>query len=233
MAGAVGQVKEAFSATAATTLASGTLASDVTAGNFLWIIANADDNVSITPTQNSGSASIGTITSRGSVVEAALSDRLEHFTAPINGTGSLDILITYGASTGRRGVLVVEVTGVTAYQGDHEQTDTGSNPTPTLTFNVTSAPAFGLSFATFYQGGQPGQGTSWTDFGALFWETMADAMLQTRAISATGNVNANFVNASLDRNNSCMVVFTEPPPPDNPGARRSQMRTMPMIRGPR
>lgn len=233
MAGAVAQVKEAFAATSATTLASGSLGSNVTAGNFLWIVANAGDNVTITPTQNSGTATIGTITSRGSVVEAALADKTEHFTCEVTGTGSIDILITYGASTDRRGVLVVEVSGVTAYQGDHEQTDTGNNPTPTLTFNVTSAPAYGLSFACFYQGGQPGQGASWTDYGLIFWETMADAMLQRRSISATGNVTANFVNSALDRNNSCMVVFTEPPPPDNVGALRSQMRTMPMIRGPR
>lgn len=208
MAGAVVQTKENSASSSATTIASGSMGSNVTSGNYLYIVANAGDNQTITPSQNSGTATISSITSLGSVQEAGVLDKLEHFWCTVTGTGSLDILITYGATTDRRGVLVVEVSGVNAVDGNDEQTDTGSNPTPNCTVNVTTQPAFGLSFSTFYQGGTPGTGSGWTNQ-STYWVGISDARLQTRAISATGNVTANFVNAALDRNNACMVVFTD------------------------
>lgn len=208
MAGAVVQTKENSASASATTIASGSLGSNVTSGNKLHVIANAGTNVTITPSQNSGTATIGSFTSHGSVQEAGVLDKLEHFTCDVTGTGSLDVLITYGSSTDRRGVLVTEVSGVSAVDGTDEQTDTGSNPTTTATVNVTAQPAFGLSFCTFYQGGTPGTGTGWT-IQSAYWTGISDAQLQTRAISATGNVTANFVNAALDRNNAVLIVFTD------------------------
>lgn len=181
---------------------------NVTSGNKLWIVANAGTNVTITPSQNSGTATLGSITSQGSVQEAGVLDKLEHFTCDVTGTGSLDILITYGSSTDRRGVLVVEVSGVSALDGTDEQTDTGSNPTPNCTVNVTTQPAFGLGFCTDYQGGTPATGTGWTSVGT-FWAGVSDARLQSKAISATGNTTGNFGNAGLDRNNAVMAVFTD------------------------
>lgn len=229
--GTVVQAKENAAAASATTIASGSLGSNVTAGNRLWIVVNAGDNQTITPSINSGTATLSAFTSRGSVQEAGVLDKLEHFTADVTGTGSLDILITYGATTDRRGVVVVEVSGTTAIDGDAETTDTGSNPTTNSTVNVTTQPAFGLSFGTLYQGGTPTVGSGWTSYSA-FWTGISNALLQTRAISITGNVTANFGNASLDRNNAVMIVFTDVPPPDNPGAMRSNARAWPMIRGP-
>ena len=208
MAGAVVQTKENSASASATTIASGSLGSNVTSGNKLHVVANAGTNVTITPSQNSGTATIGAFTSQGSVQEAGVLDKLEHFTCDVTGTGSLDVLITYGSSTDRRGVLVTEVSGVSAVDGSDEQTDTGSNPSTTCTVNVTTQPAFGLSFCTFYQGGTPGTGTGWT-IQSAYWTGISDAQLQTRAISATGNVTANFVNAALDRNNAVLIVFTD------------------------
>src|SRR3990167_2124800 len=208
MAGAVVQTKENAVDTSATTIASGTLGSNVTAGNKLWIVANAGDNVTITPSKNSGSATTGTITSPGSVQEAGVLDKLEHFTCDVTGDGTLDILITYGSSTDRRGVVVTEVSGVSAVDGTDEQTDTGSDPTPNCTVNVAAQPAFGLNFATFYQGGTPATGAGWVSVGT-FWAGVANARIQSKAITATGNTTGNFGNTALDRNNATMTVFTD------------------------
>lgn len=208
MPGAVAQTKENAASASATTIASGSMGVDVTAGNLLHVIANAGTNVTITPSQNSGTATIGAFTSHGSVQEAVVLDKLEHFTCAVTGSGSLDILITYGSSTDRRGVLVTEVSGVSAVDGSDEQTDTGSNPTPNGTVNVTTQPAFGLSFCTDYQGGTPTTGSGWTNQNT-YWTGVSNARLQTRAISATGNVTANFGNAPVSRNNAVMIVFTD------------------------
>lgn len=211
MAGAVAQTpKENSASGSATTIASGSLGSNVTAGNKLWVVVNAGTNVTITPSQNSGTASIGSFTSLGSVQEAAVLDKLEHFVADVTGSGSLDILITYGSSTDRRGVLVVEVSGVSGADVNDEETSTGANPSPDppMSVSVTAQPAFGLAFATFYQGGTPAAGSGWTSY-ASYWSGVSNALLQTRVISATGSLTADFGNASLDRSNHAMVVFTD------------------------
>lgn len=208
MAGAIVQVKENSASASATTIASGSFGSNVTSGNKLWIVVNAGTNVTITPSINSGTATLGTITSQGSIVEAGVLDELEHFTCDVTGTGSLDVLITYGSSVDRRGVWIAEISGVSAIDGSDEQTDSGSNPTTTLTVNVTAQPAFGISFCSDYQGGIPAVGTGWTNY-ATGWVGVSDARIQTKAISATGNTTANFGNAGLDRNNAVMIVFTD------------------------
>ena len=212
MAGSIVQSKAAEASTSGTTLASGSFASDVTAGNRLWVVVNAGDNQTITVSKNGGTATIGTVTSLGSVQEAAVLDKYEHFDVEITGGGTLDLLVTYGASTDRRTIVAHEVTGVTTVDGSDEKTDTGSNPTPNGTVNVSQQPAFGLAMAIFYQGGTPGVGSGWTD-GGTFTTTTAAQRLQTRAITATGNVTSNFGNGSLDRNNAVMVVYLEPAPP--------------------
>jgi hypothetical protein len=208
MPGAIVQTKEnADFSTSSSTIASGAMGTDITAGNFLWIAVNADTDITITPSINSGTATLGSITSQGSIVEAGVLDELEHFTAPITGTGSLDILITYGSATIHRAVLVAEISGVSAVDGTDEQTDSGNNPTATLTVNVSAQPAFGLSFNADYQGGPVTVGSGWTN-GGTFWAGVEEARLQTKAITATGNTTANFGNTGLDRSNSVMVVFT-------------------------
>lgn len=209
MAGAIVQVKENSSASSATTIASGSFGSNVTSGNKLWIVVNAGTNVTITPSINSGTATLGTITSQGSIIEAGVLDELEHFTCDVTGTGSLDVLITYGSSVDRRGVWIAEVSGVSAVDGTDEQTNgPGTNPTTTLTVNVTTQPAFGISFCTDYQGGTPGVGSGWTNY-ATGWAGVSGARIQTKAISATGNTTANFSNPGSNRNNAVMIVFTD------------------------
>lgn len=212
MAGSIVQSKAAEASTSGTTLASGSFASDVTAGNRLWVVVNAGDNQTITVSKNSGTATIGTPASQGSVIEAGVGDKYEHFDIEITGSGTLDLLVTYGATTDRRTIVAHEVTGVTTVDGSDEVADTGSNPTPNGTVNVSQQPAFGLAMDIDYQGGTPGVGSGWTD-GGTFTTTTAAQRLQTRAITATGNVTSNFGNAGLDRNNAVMVVYREPSPP--------------------
>jgi hypothetical protein len=64
-----------------------------------------------------------------------------------------------------------------------------------------------------FQGANTGQGTNWTihtttDVSA----TIGECILQTRAISATGNVTGNFTNGSFDRCATTMIVFTDGSP---------------------
>ena len=220
MAGAIVQRKENSAAGSATTIASGTLASDVTSGNYLWIVTSHGTSSPTTSiSQNGGTATIGTVTSQGAIAEAGVDDELEHFTCQVTGTGTLDILATFSGADTERCIVVVEISGVNAVDGSSEQTDTGNNPTnPDCVVNVTAQPAFGLMCLANYQGAGSGAGSGWTLDGANMWSSViGEGLIQTKAISATGNTSGNFANAGLDRNNSVMVVFTDgggaPPAP--------------------
>ena len=238
MAGAIAQTKANAVDTSATTIASGSFGSDVTSGNKLYVIANAGDDQTITPSKNSGTATIGSFTSLGSVQEAGVLDKLEHFVADITGTGSLDILITYGASTDRRCVLAIEVSGVSGIDVNNEVTSTGDNPDPNpeLSVTVTAQPAFAIAFGTLYQGGTPHKesGSPWTEDVAV-WTGVANACVQIQAITATGALGVQFANASVDRSNFCMAVFTdgaEAPADLGNKSRISRFGAQPMLRGP-
>ena len=211
MAGAIVQRKENSASGSATTIASGQLASDVTSGNYLWIVTSHGTSAPTTTiTQNAGTATIGAVTSQGAIAEAGVDDELEHFTCQVTGTGTLDILATFSSADTERCIVVVEVSGVNAVDGSDEQTDSGNNPTATCTVNVTAQPAFGLMCLANYQGAGSGAGAGWTLDGANMWSTViGEGLIQTKAISATGNTTGNFANAGLDRNNSVMIVFTD------------------------
>lgn len=211
MAGAVVQSQVGEGVASATTIATGSFGSNVTSGNTLWVITNTDAATTVTITKNSGTATIGTVTDEGSVTEAGTGEELTHFTIPITGTGSLDLLATFGVSQGNRQIIAFELSGVYAILGSDEQTDTGSDPTTTLTVNVTAQPAFGLSTCIDVQGGIPGVGTGWTNVGT-FGGTVHSARVQSKSISSTGNTTANFSNASLDRNTAALIVFDETSP---------------------
>lgn len=211
MAGAVVQSKVGEGVSSATTIATGSFGSDVTSGNTLWVISNSDAADTVSITKNSGTATIGSVTDQGSVTEAGTGEELTHFTIPITGTGSLDLLATFGSSRGNRQIYAFELSGVFSILGSDEQTDTGSNPTTTLTVNVTAQPAFGLSICIDVQGGTPSVGTGWTNVGT-FGGTVHTARVQSKSITSTGNTTANFGNAGLDRNNAALIVFDETSP---------------------
>lgn len=211
MAGTVVQSQVAEGVASATTIASGSFSSNVTAGNTLWVITNSDTADTVAITKNSGTATIGTVTDEGSVTEAGTAEELTHFTIPITGTGSLDLLATFGSSQANRQILAFELSGVFSILGSDEQTDTGSDPTTTLTVNVTAQPAFGLSVCIDAQGGTPGVGTGWTNVGT-FGGTVHNARVQSKSITSTGNTTANFGNATLNRNNAALIVFDETSP---------------------
>lgn len=212
MAGSIVQQWGAEGAAAATTLPSGNAPSNVAAGNFLVILSNSDTNVSCTVTQNSGTATLGTITQRETQTEAGTAETTKVYTCEVTGAGSLDLLATFGASDANRMLFAWEVTDVDAFFGSTSATDTGSNPTPTLTVNVTSPPAFGLMVGVDVQSGTPSTGSGWTSFGT-FGSAVHLGRAQTRSVAVSGNLTGNFGNAGLDRNNTFMVVFTEPAPP--------------------
>lgn len=212
MAGSIVQQWGAEGAAAATTLPSGNAPSNVAAGNFLVILSNSDTNVSCTVTQNSGTATLGTITQRETQTEAGTAETTKVYTCEVTGAGSLDLLATFGASDANRMLFAWEVTDVDAFFGSTSATDTGSNPTPTLTVNVTSPPAFGLMVGVDVQSGTPSTGSGWTSFGT-FGSAVHLGRAQTRSVAVSGNLTGNFGNAGLGRNNTFMVVFTEPAPP--------------------
>ena len=209
MAGAIVQTKGNDSGSTSTTIASGTLASNVTSGNFLMVGASgATGAVTITLSQNSGTATIGSWTEQEAQQESGTGDQSRWFWCQVTGTGSIDILATYGASQTGRGISVVEVSGCNAFQASSSQPDTGNNPTPTVTVNVTTQPAFGVMMGVDLQGGLMTVGSGWTDQGSTS-TTDFRCRIQSKAISSTGNTTGNFVNAGFDHNNSTMLVFTE------------------------
>lgn len=212
MAGSIVQQWGAEGSAAATTLATGNAPGNVTSGNFLVILSNSDTNVSCTVTQNSGTSTLGTITQRETQTEAATFETTKVYTCAVTGTGSLDLLATFGASDANRMLFAWEVTSVDAFFGSNSATDTGSNPTPTLTVNVTSPPAFGLMLGVDMQGGTPATGTGWTNYNT-FGSAVHFGRAQTKSVAASGNLTGDFGNAGFDRNNTFMVVFTEPSPP--------------------
>lgn len=214
MAGSVVQTVFNEAAAAATTIASGSFASNVTANNWLWILVNGDAADTTTITKNSGTATIGTVTQQSSSATSGIVDEWTSLTCQVTGTGSLDLLCTFGGSRSNRQILVIEVTGVNAVDtgGGASQPDSGTNPTPTLSITVAAQPAFCLAACVDYQGGTPGVGTGFTSVGT-FGATVNFIRVQSKAITSTGSTTGNFVNAGLDINNSAMIVFTESSPP--------------------
>ena len=210
MAGAIVQVKTAEGGGgSSTTLASGTLVSNVTSGNLLWVVVNSDNAPSVTLSKNSGTATIGSFTSHGSVQEPAVFDTTHHFTCDITGSGTLDILATFGTSQPERVIAVAEISGCSTVDGSHE-VSSNNGPTDTMTVNVSTQPAFGLSFCVNLQGTGTGVGTGWTSHTVVDWTaTIGEGILQYKAITATGNTTANFTNPGNDRCNTVMLVLLD------------------------
>lgn len=216
MAGSIVQSKFNEAAAAATTIATGSFGSNVTANNWLWILVNGDAADTTTITQNSGTATIGSVTQQSSSIGPGpgILEEWTSLTCQITGTGSLDLLCTFGGSRSNRQILAFEITGVNAVDsgGGASQADGGTNPTPSLSITVGSQPAFCLAACVDYQGGTPGVGTGFTNAGT-FGATVNFIRAQTKAITSTGATTGDFVNGGLDVNNSAMIVFDEPSTP--------------------
>lgn len=214
MAGSIVQSKFNEAAAAATTIATGSFGSNVTANNWLWILVCGDADDTTTITQNSGTATIGAVTQQSSSTTSGIVDEWTSLTCQVTGTGSLDLLCTFGGSRSNRQILAFEITGVNAVDsgGGASQADGGTNPTPSLSITVGSQPAFCLAACVDYQGGTPGVGTGFTNAGT-FGATVNFIRAQTKAITSTGATTGDFVNGGLDVNNSAMIVFDEPAPP--------------------
>lgn len=214
MAGSIVQSKFNEAAAAATTIATGSFGSNVTANNWLWILVCGDAADTTTITQNSGTATIGAVTQQSSSTTSGIVDEWTSLTCQVTGTGSLDLLCTFGGSRSNRQILAFEITGVNAVDsgGGASQADGGTNPTPSLSITVGSQPAFCLAACVDYQGGTPGVGTGFTNAGT-FGATVNFIRAQTKAITSTGATTGDFVNGGLDVNNSAMIVFDEPSTP--------------------
>jgi len=216
MAGSIVQSKFNEAAAAATTIATGSFGSNVTANNWLWILVNGNVADTTTITQNSGTATIGSVTQQSSSIGPGpgIVDEWTSLTCQVTGTGSLDLLCTFGGSRSNRQILAFEITGVNAVDsgGGASQADGGTNPTPSLSITVGSQPAFCLAACVDYQGGTPGVGTGFTNAGT-FGATVNFIRAQTKAITSTGATTGDFVNGGLDVNNSAMIVFDEPSTP--------------------
>ena len=210
MAGSIVQQWGAENGAAGTTLATGS--ATVTSGNFLVIQTNSDTAVTCTVTKNAGTATIGTITEQTSVTEAATLETTKTYTCSITGSGTLDLLATFGASDANREIFAWEITGVSSYFGAQAQTDTGSNPTTTCTVTSVVAPAFAFMTCIDVQGGTPTAGSGYTSFGT-FGTTVHIGRVQYKAVTSDGSVTGNFGNAGFDHNNGVLVVFSEPSPP--------------------
>jgi hypothetical protein len=221
---AIVQFVEATGAAAATTLAQSIT---VTAGNWLHVIAWSDDT---TITISDGS---NTYTERGDVIEAAIPRRIRHFTAPITTGGALTVTATYGASVSNRQLVVIELSGITTYDAQGTATDTGNNPTTAASATLTTASGFGVAVCVDYQGGLPTVGTGYTSGGAIAGGGSLQGRIQFQTFTSSGSKSANFGNAGFNRTCTVFALFQTPVPAENAGALPSQMRTMPMIRGPR
>lgn len=210
MPGSIVQQWGAEDGSSGTTLATGVVT--VTAGNFLTIQTNSDTAVTCTVTKNAGTATIGTVTEQTSVTEAATFETTKTYTCEVTGSGTLDLLATFGASDANREIFAWEITGVSSYFGANAQTDTGSNPTTTCTVASVVAPAFAFMLCIDVQGGTPAVGSGYTNFGT-FGSAVHFGRVQYKAVAANGSVTGNFGNAGFDRTNSVLVIWNEPSPP--------------------
>lgn len=209
MAGSLFQTWGAENGAAGTTLATGS--ATVATGSIVVILTNSDTNVSATVTKNAGTATIGTITQRETQTEAATFETTKVFTVDVTSGGTLDFLVTYGASDANRMIFAFELRGLSGFFGSNSATDTGSNPTPTLTVASATAPSWAFALDVDVQGGTPAVGTGFTD-GGTFGSTVHICRAQYKSVTSSGNVTGDFGNASLDRNNTFLLVFTEPVP---------------------
>lgn len=184
----------------------------VTAGNFLLIFTNSAVNVTHTVTKNAGTATIGAVTTLETSTETGTGETARLHLCSVTGSGTLDLLVTYGSADLNRQIYALEISGTSAFFGSNSGQDSGTNPTPTLTVASVVAPSFAIAIGIDIQSGTFGVGTGYTNY-AVLGGTVHFDRVQTKAVSSSGSVTANFVNTGLDRNNTFLAIFNEPEPP--------------------
>lgn len=216
---AYGFVAEAEASTSASGTSLGvTLGTNPTAGNLLYLVAA----VSVDTTCTFSDTLSNTMTPIGDIREAAIADRIFHAYSK-NITGGADtVTASYGASGTNRRIYVLELSGLdtTAPLVDNaEGTDTGNNPTDTVTCTNAGTAGVFLILCTLLQGGTPTVGTGLTLRTSGLWAS-ASSKFATIGYQNTGadssNYSGNFGNSAFDRQTTVAAIFQEsatvPPP---------------------
>lgn len=156
----------------------------------------------------------------GSEIEAAIPKRVHHFyghittggAATLTGRYFSDAEHTTPVSVIERQMVASRLDGVNAYQSGNQGTDTGDNPTVTLTTLVDVQPAFLVMVGVDYQSGTLTAGSGFTDVAFITGSGgggSLDGRVQSKSVAATGAQGGNFGNASFDRSVYVIAAFTE------------------------
>lgn len=185
------------------------LGTSPTAGNLLYMIAAQSLDSTCTFTDSLGN----TVTPIGDIREAAIADRLYHAYAA-NITGGADtVTATFGGSGLNRRVYVLEMSGLDTSAplvDNHEITDTGNNPTDTVTCTNTGTAGVFLALCTLLQGGSPTVGTALTNRASGLWFAGKWACIgYTNTGADSSNYTGNFVNSGFDRQTTVSAIFKE------------------------
>jgi hypothetical protein len=172
--------------------------------NVVWVTCVGYDATTVTVADSQGN----TYTARGSVREAVIDAGLFQFTGPITTSGANTVTATFSPATTARQIAVVEVDGV--YDVHNTGTDSGNDPTTSLSATNTAQPATVWMACVFWQGGTPGVGTGYTDSGlGGIWAAGYDGRVQYKEVTSVASQSGNFVNASLDRSCYGIVILTD------------------------
>ena len=226
---AISEIQRVEATGAATSTLIQVFPSSIDVGQVIRVLVRCDDDpTGITVDDNAGNTYLSP---SGFIIEAGTTQVLQEFYCIVEFGGVTSISATYDVSVTGRAIAAIEYSGVTAADGTDGETDTGSNPTTTLSITNTTQPAVMFCACNNVQGGTPTAGAGFVDDG-LIWSGFSNTRLQYKEISTVAAQTGNFGNAALDRNNATALMLSTLGSPENPGARRSQYRIQPMIRGP-
>lgn len=220
MAGSVVQVLQFAQDASATSIAG---AVTWTAGEWVHVAVWSDDAPGCDLIDSLGN----TFSFIGTVIEAGIPKRAHHFVGQITTGGAAtltgryysDVGLTTPVSVAWRQMVACRLDGVIAYQSGNQGTDTGSNPTNTLTTNVSVQPAFLLMVGIDYQSSTLTVGTGFTDVAFITGSgggSSLDGRVQSKSVAATGLQGGNFTNAGFDRSVYLIAAFTEGTPDPTP-----------------
>lgn len=226
MAYAFVQQKDASAAASSTTLASGNFVSNVTAGNFILVVAaysNASaQTVTCADTLGNTYVEVGS-----GIFSAGSSTGFRILYAKNISGGTNQVTATYGAACTNRGIYCVEYSGVDIidpyFSGEiatQEQSapGTGANAissgnTPTLQYQP--ALVFGFSYDVTGGTGNMVAGTGFTSRQTSVWlATLGlEGCAEDKRVTSTSATSATFTDAAFGGSNvflTAAVVFSEP-----------------------